>query len=216
MRRRHRCAGLSPCGPRGRRRGRSPTISTVPAVSSRRIKSSVQPRRWSAGSISFARVSASPWGTLLAGGGERADLVVGAVAAGAPRWRRLKAAGADAGGGGLDGGDRFLGVVVRRRVAPDDVRVDEAQLHPLGQAPGHLAPGQRVQLELEVPGHPAVGVLLAGDLARLVIHDPRAEHVLLPPIVSAAKPDPPQRQTELLLPPGRLDAVPLLLVPSAP
>src|SRR3989442_2846115 len=202
MRRRHRCAGLSPCGPRGRRRGRSPTISTVPAVSSRRIKSSVQPRRWSAGSISFARVSASPWGTLLAGGGERADLVGGAVAAGAPRWRRLKAAGADAGGGGLDGGDRFLGVVVRRRVAPDDVRVDEAQLHPLGQAPGHLPPGQRVQLELEVPGHPAVGVLLAGDVAPLLIRGYRAGQGPVHPFRSAPPPGRPPPEASALLPPG--------------
>src|SRR2546422_10120098 len=40
---------------------------------------------------------------LLAGGGERADLVVGAVAAGLARGRGLETARGEAGGGGLHG-----------------------------------------------------------------------------------------------------------------
>src|SRR5437764_15439522 len=47
---------------------------------------------------------------LLAGGGERTDLVISAVAAGLARGRGLEAARADAGGGGLDGVARLVQV----------------------------------------------------------------------------------------------------------
>src|SRR5262245_6063833 len=152
---------------------------------------------------------------LLAGGGERADLVVGAGPAGAPGRRRIEAAGPNAGGGRLDGGDRFLHVVGGRHVAANYVRIDEPELDPLGQAARHLAPGQRVHLELEVLGHPAIGVLLAGDVTGLVVDDHGAQQILVHTVVAAAHAIGPEREPELLLHPGGLDAVRLLLVPEA-
>src|SRR5262245_40730530 len=64
-------------------------------------------------------------------GGERADLVVGAAAAGAPRRRGVEAARANASSGRLDGVDRLLEVGGSRCVTAYDVRVDEAQLQTL-------------------------------------------------------------------------------------
>src|SRR2546428_7953811 len=101
--------------------------------------------------VEYFTVVSSPG--LLPGGGERADRVVGAVAAGLAGGRGLEAAGADAGGRGLDGGDRLLQIVLGRDVAADHAGLDEAQLDALGQPAGHLAPGQRVHLELEVLRH---------------------------------------------------------------
>src|SRR5205823_14299517 len=109
------------------------------------------------------------WIVLFAGGGVRTDLVVGARAASAPRRRGVEAAGADPRGCGLDGGDRGLGILGRRAMAADDGRVDEAQLDALGQRAPHLAPGQRVHLELQAAGDAAVGVLLARELAGRVL-----------------------------------------------
>src|SRR5437868_952397 len=84
--------------------------------------------------------------TLLAGGGERTDLVISAVAAGLARGRGLEAARADAGGGGLDGVARLVQVGLGGLAAADHAGLDEAQLDALGQAAGHLAPGERVHL----------------------------------------------------------------------
>src|SRR5256712_10215006 len=152
---------------------------------------------------------------LLPGGGERADLVVGAVAAGLARGGGLEAAGADAGGGRLDGGDRLLQIVLGRDVAADDARLDETQLNALGQAPGHLAPGQRVHLELEVLRHAAVGVLLADDLAGLVIHDDDAQQVLVHAVEAPAHAVVADREREVLLDPRRLEPRGFFLVPEA-
>ena len=99
-------------------------------------------------------------------------------------------------------------------MAADDGRVDEAQLDALGQRAGHLAPGQRVHLELQAAGDAAVGVLLARDLAGLVVDDHGAEQVFVHAVVAPAHAIGPEREAELLLDVGRLDAVGLLLVPE--
>src|SRR6185503_14839872 len=82
----------------------------------------------------------------LPGGRERTDLVVGAVAACLPGRLGVEMPGTDAGGGGLDRLDRLLRVLLGRHVPPHGVCLDEAQLHPLGEGPRHLPPGQRIDL----------------------------------------------------------------------
>src|SRR5262252_2683288 len=54
---------------------------------------------------------------LVAGGGKRTDLVIGAATAGAKGRRGVEASSADADGGCLHGGDRLLEVGGGRRVA---------------------------------------------------------------------------------------------------
>src|SRR5688572_209458 len=89
------------------------------------------------------------WRYLLARGRERADLVVGAVAAGLAGRLGLEPARADAGGRGLDRLDRLLRILLGRHVAADGVGLHEAQLDALGEHARHLAPGERVDLELQ-------------------------------------------------------------------
>src|SRR5437867_2482851 len=124
----------------------------------------------------------------------------GAVA-GAPRGRGLEAPSPNAGRRRLDGLGCLLEIVRGRRVATDDVRVDEAQLQPLRQAPRHLPPGQRIHLELETSHHPAVGVLLAGDFGRLVVDDHRTQEVLVHTVVAAAHAVRSERKAEFLFHP---------------
>src|SRR5947199_3278217 len=143
---------------------------------------------------------------------ERTDLVVGAVAAGAPRRCGVEAPGADAGRRRLDGVDRPVDVAPGRRVPADDVRVDEAQLEALGQRAGHLLPRQRVHLQLEALGHAAVGVLLAVDLGRVVVDDDRAQKILVHPIVSPAHEVGAEREAKVFLDPGGYDALHCLCV----
>src|SRR5262245_27203228 len=152
----------------------------------------------------------------VAGGGERADLVIGATAAGAKGRRGVEASGADADGGGLHGGDRLLEVGDGRRVAAHNVRVDEAQLEPLGQGAGHLLPGQRVHLQLEAIRHAAVGVLLPRELAGLVVDDDRAEDVLVHSVVSPAHAVRVDREDEFLFHPARFGALGFLVIPEPP
>src|SRR5262249_1415164 len=163
-----------------------------------------------------SRVSRISFGALVARRGERADLVVRAVAAGAPGRRGVEAARADAGRRRLHRVDRAVEVLRRRHVATDDVRVDEAQLEALGQGPGHLLPGQPRHLQLQARGHPAVGVLLAVDLGGLVVDDHRAQEVFVDAIVASAHAVGTEREAEFLLDPRRLGAFRLFVMPEAP
>src|SRR5256885_16254831 len=94
-----------------------------------RYRIQTQPRACRPGSISLARVSASPVAyatqisrpTSISRRGVRADLVVGAVAAGAPRGGRVEPPGANAGGRRPCRMPCHLEVVGVRRVATDDV-----------------------------------------------------------------------------------------------
>src|SRR5262245_24803649 len=92
-------------------------------------------RTWARGSSAIRRCAAARRvGPRLSipRGGKRADLVVGAAAAGAPRGRGVEAARANTGRGRLDGVDRLLEVGDSRCVTAHDVGVDEAQLQALG------------------------------------------------------------------------------------
>src|SRR6266850_6899556 len=114
------------CGPGG------PASAPVRRKSARGapviLRSAAAPRDGS--SRTAARVSVEH---LVPRRRERADLVVGARATGAPRGCGVEASGPNARSGRFDGGDGLFEVMRRRSVAADDVRVDEAQLEALGQ-----------------------------------------------------------------------------------
>src|SRR5712691_4143477 len=85
----------------------------------------------------------------LLGGGARADAIVRAIAAGLVLGRRLELPAPDA---ARRLRDRLAGlhqVEVGGRVAPDQPRFEEAQLHPRGQPARHFILRERVDLELE-------------------------------------------------------------------
>src|SRR5262245_46368992 len=88
-------------------------------------------------------------GASLLGGGARADLIVGAVAARLVARGGIEAPRPDARGGGGDGGLRLDEIALRRPVPAGQTGLEEAQLDGGGQAPRLLADGERVDLELE-------------------------------------------------------------------
>src|SRR5687768_12539543 len=101
---------------------------------------------------------------LLARRRVRADLLVRAVATRVERRRGLEATRADARGGGLHGDHRLDEVVRRRRVPADEMRIDEAQLDALRKRTRHLAPGQRIDLELQALAGASLGVLRPAEV----------------------------------------------------
>src|SRR6185369_10252860 len=74
----------------------------------------------------------------------RADLVVRAVAADLVRRRRLEVARADPRGGGGDLGGGARQILLGRTMAAGEPRLEEAELHPGGKPPRHLALRERV------------------------------------------------------------------------
>src|SRR5713101_8762995 len=86
---------------------------------------------------------------LFPRGGAGTDLVVGAVAAGLVAGRGIEAARADAGRGGFDRLDRLVEVLLGRRVAAREPRLEEAQFHAHRQSARHLPLRERVHLELQ-------------------------------------------------------------------
>src|SRR5438094_4537935 len=160
-------------------------------------------------------IGEAPPSTSLPRGREGTDLIVGAEATRVARGLGVEAAGADAGGRLLHRGDRDVHVARGRLVTPHHVGLDEAKLDALGQATGHLAPGERVQLELEIVRHAAVGVLLALHLAGLVVDDHGAQQILVDAVEAAAHAVGADREGELLLDVTRLQALGLLVVPEA-
>src|SRR5678816_3777499 len=153
-------------------------------------------------------------GSLL-GGGARADLVVGAVAAALVFGGGLELAVADAAGRVLDGLARGLEVLQRRHVAAGQARLQEAQLHAGGQPAGHLVLGQRVDLELQALARALVGLLLVGHVARLVVDDDEALGGLVDAVEAAAHAVEAEVEAELALHLGGLLPRGLLLVVEA-
>ena len=74
---------------------------------------------------------------------------------------------------------------------------------------------QRVDLELQALLRALVGLLLVGDVARLVVDDHEPDRRLVHAVEAAAHPGRPQREAELPLDVGRLAARGLLLVLEA-
>ena len=99
---------------------------------------------------------------------------------------------------------RPLDVLLRRRVAADRVGLDEAQLDALGQPARPLAPRQRIHLELQALRHAAVGLLLLRDLARLVVHDHRAQQIFVDAVEATAHARGADAEREILLDVRRL------------
>ena len=133
-----------------------------------------------------------------------------------PRRRGLEASGADAGGRCFHGGDAPPRTSsFGRLMTAGHVRLDEAQFHTLREAARHLAPGERIHLELEILGDPPVGVLLASDLTGLVVHDDRAQQVLVDPVEASTHAIVADAEREVLLDLGGLQPFGLLLMPEA-
>src|SRR5262249_46944029 len=105
------------------------------------------------------------------GGGERAYLTVRAVPAGGGRGARLGVARPDADRRRLDRVGGLRDIVVSRRMATDQVRVDEAKFDALGQRPRHVPPCERVDLQLETLGRAPVRVPRSSEVAGLVVDD---------------------------------------------
>src|SRR6266481_2600925 len=78
-----------------------------------------------------------------------------------------------------------------------------------------LAPRQRIHLELQALRHAAVGLLLLRDLARLVVHDHRAQQIFVDAVEAAAHTRGADAEREILLDVRRLLARALLVVPEA-
>src|SRR3984893_12290982 len=154
------------------------------------------------------------WGSLM-GRGAGADLSVRAIAAGLIVGRRLELPLPDAARRRLDGVPRGHQAVQRGRVPPGEAGLEEAQLHPRGQPPGHLVLGQRVDLELESLPRALVRLLLVGDVARLVVDDHETLGRLVDPVEAPADPVEAEVEPELALHVGGLLPGGLLLVVEA-
>src|SRR6266851_7115444 len=151
----------------------------------------------------------------LLGGGAGADLVVEAIATGLVLGSRLELPLADAARRLLDGLARDRQVVEGRRVPPGETGLEEAQLHPRGQPPGHLVLSERLDLELEALLRALVRLLLVGHVARLVVDDHETLGGLVDPVEAPANPVEAEVESELPLHVGGLLPGGLLLVIEA-
>src|SRR6185436_6207693 len=149
------------------------------------------------------------------GRGVRTDLAIRAVAAGPIGGRGLEATGADAGRRLLHGSARLLHVRLGRVVAADGVGLEESKLHSLGKRACHLAPGQRVDLELQALARALVRQAQGRDLAGLVVDDRGAEELLVHPIEASPDTVVAEREAEIFLDERWTDAVRLFLLPEA-
>src|SRR5262249_45645235 len=134
----------------------------------------------------------------------RADLVVWTGPADLIGRGGIEAPRPDSPGGPLDGLARPREVRLDRAVPADHAGLEERQFDPRGQPPGHLAPGQRVDLELKALARPLVGLLLVGDVAGLVVDDDDAVGGLVHPVQATAHARRTEVEPELLLDGGRL------------
>src|SRR5437660_4297002 len=146
---------------------------------------------------------------------ERADLVIGAVPAGAVGRGRVELARPDAEGGCLDLDDGVGQVFLGRRVSADHVALEEPQFHLARHRARRFPPGIGVDLELEALGRLAVCVPLLCYLARLVVDDHRPRQVFVDPVVTAADLVIAEAEAELFLHVRRLDPSRLFLMPEA-
>ena len=103
---------------------------------------------------------------------------------------------------------------------PDHAGLEEPQLDPGRQAPEHLPPRERVDLELQALRRSLLRALQHTDVGGLVVHDHGAFVRLVDAVPPPAHPREPrpvrQAHPELALDEGRPAARRLLLVPEAP